>query len=262
MAEFNEYKPGTFCWVDLGTTDAEAAKKFYSELFGWSIVEMPSPTGSYTMFQVRGKNVAALYPLGQEQLDQGVPSHWMSYVSVEDTDEIAEKAASAGGTVLAGPFDIMEHGRMVLLQDPTGAHVSAWQPKQHIGAQLANEPGAFSWNELATKDTGKAAAFYSQLFGWTTNSQEMPSGITYTTFLNGEQYNAGMMQITEDWGDVPPNWMVYFAVESCDSVTEASQSLGGNTIMPPTDIPDMGRFSVLQDPQGAAFAIMEFAQAG
>lgn len=258
MAEFTEYKPGTFCWVDLGTTDAEAAKVFYSELFGWQIVELPIPDGSYTMFQVRGKDVAALYPMGQDQQNQGVPPHWMSYVSVKNTDEIAEKAAALGAQILAGPFDVMEEGRMVMFQDPTGAQVAAWQPKKHIGAQVANEPGAFCWNELATKDAQKARAFYTQLFGWEADDQDMPNGMTYTSFLNDGRNNAGMMQINEEWGDMPSNWMVYFTVDSCDASAERAQSMGANVMMPPTDIPEVGRFSVLQDPQGAAFGILAF----
>lgn len=258
MAEFNAYKPGTFCWVDLGTTDAEAAKQFYSELFGWDIVEVPIPDGTYTMFQIGGKDVAALYPMGEEQ--QGVPPHWMSYVSVADADETAENAKTLGAQIMAGPFDVMDSGRMVMFQDPTGAHVAGWQPKQHFGAGLANEPGAFCWNELATKDAQKAKAFYTELFGWQAESQEMPGGMTYTSFLNDGQYNAGMMQMDEKWGDMPSSWTVYFTVEDCDGTLEKATSLGGQMIMPPTEIPNVGRFCLLQDPQGAVFAALQFPQ--
>ena len=258
MAEFTEYKPGTFCWVDLVTTDAEAAKAFYSELFGWQIVELPITDGSYTMFQVRGKDVAALYPMDADQQSQGVPPHWMSYVSVTDVDGIAEKAASLGAAILAGPFDVMEEGRMVMFQDPTGAQVAAWQPKKHIGAQLANEPGAFCWNELATKDAKKATAFYTQLFSWTVDAQEMPNGMVYTSFLNDGGYNGGMMEINEEWGDMPSSWTVYFTVDNCDESVERAQSLGASVLMPPMDIPNVGRFSNLQDPQGAVFAVLAF----
>ncbi|MCB0213633.1 MAG: VOC family protein [Anaerolineae bacterium] len=261
MAEFTEYKPGTFCWVDLSTPDAEAAKRFYTELFGWRIVEMPIPDGStYTMFQVRGKDVAALYPMGKEQQAAGVPPHWMSYVSVTSADDTAEKAASLGAEILAGPFDVMESGRMVMFQDPTGAQVAAWQPKDHFGAVLANEPGAFCWNELATKDVKKATDFYTQLFDWQVESQEMPGGFVYSSFLNDGRYNGGMMQMSEEWGDMPSNWTVYFTVESCDESVERVQSLGGSVMVPPTDIPNIGRFSMLQDPQGAIFAMLEFPE--
>lgn len=257
MTEMKSYTPGTFCWLDLGTNDAEAAKKFYTGLFGWTMVDMPAgPDMIYTMCQIEGKDVAALYQQGPQE--QGIPPHWNSYVSVASADEIAVKAKALGGTVLMEPFDVMEEGRMTMLQDPTGGVVGAWQPKRYIGAKLVNQPGALTWNELLTKDTVKAGQFYSGLFGWNAQTQEMEGG-PYTVFMHGDQMNAGMMQIRPEWGDMPSNWAIYFAVADCDASVEKARQLGGQVAVPPTDIPQVGRFAVLQDPQGAVFSILKLS---
>ncbi len=257
MTEMKKYPPGTFSWIDLATTDAEAAKAFYTTLFGWEAEDMPAgPDAVYTMLSKNGKSAAGLYAMSAEQQSMGMPPNWMSYISVADADATAEKAKSLGGQVMAEPFDVMEAGRMAVLQGPTGEMFAVWQPKDHIGSQVVNEPGTLSWNELATNDTAKAGQFYTSLFGWTSQVQEMPM-TTYTTFSVGERMNAGMMQMTEEWGDMPPHWMVYFAVEDCDASAAKAQSLGGEVGVPPTDIPPIGRFSVIKDPQGAHFTIIK-----
>jgi hypothetical protein len=262
MTEYNEYAPGTFSWVDLGTTDAAGAKAFYTQLFGWQADDSPAgPDMVYTMLSKDGKGVAGLYQMGAEQQAQGMPPFWLSYVSVADVEASAAKAKSLGGQVLREPMDVMDAGRMALIQDPTGAMLALWQPIQHHGADLANEPGSLSWNELATRDTDKAGEFYTKLFGWDTQVQEMPQ-TTYTTFLNGDRMNGGMMPMTEEWGDIPPHWMVYFAVEDCDQSAEKAKELGGQVRVPPTDIPPVGRFAVIQDPQGGTFTIIKLSNPG
>lgn len=257
MSEVNEYAPGTFSWVDLATTDARAARQFYTGLFEWSFEDLPMGEGNfYTMLKHKGKEVAALYEQVPEQRSQGVPPHWLSYVTVSDADESANKAKALGGNVLMEPFDVMESGRMALVQDPTGATFAMWQPRTHIGAQLVNEPCSLCWNELATNDTAKAGAFYTGLFGWGTQVQDTGQ-MVYTTFTNNDQPGAGMMPIAQEWGDIPPHWMVYFAVEDCEAAVQKAQSLGGQVVVPPTDAADVGRFAIIQDPQGAMFSVIK-----
>lgn len=256
MTEFTEYAPGTFCWIELTTTDGAAAKEFYTELFGWSIRDVPIGEGQvYTMLEIDGKEVAALYEMGEEQRSHGIPPHWVSYVSVASVDETMEKAQSLGGTVLMGPMDVFEEGRMAMFQDPTGAAFAVWEAGDHIGVRLANEPGTLAWNELATRDVETAKAFYTQLFGWGAETAEMDSG-PYTSFMNEDRAAGGMMAMTEEWGDIPPHWMVYFAVADCNAGVEKAESLGAEIAVPPTDIEGVGRFAVLQDPQGAVFSII------
>ncbi len=160
MQETPEYGPGTFCWVELGTTDGEAAKKFYTELFGWSFNDSPIGPGMvYTMLKLDGKDVGALYKMPSEMTDHGVPPHWMSYVSVSSADESAGKAKELGAALMKEPFDVMDVGRMAVVQDPTGAMFALWQAGTHNGAGVVNVPNSFCWNELATPDTTKAGDF-------------------------------------------------------------------------------------------------------
>ena len=251
MSERSEYAPGTFCWIELGTTDTAAAKKFYTELLGLTAVDAP-----YVKLQRDGKDVAALYELNEEQRSQGIPPHWLSYVSVSSADDAAARAEELGGTVLKQPFDVYDVGRMAMIQDPTGAAFAVWEPRKHQGAQLANEPGTLAWNELLTNDVDAAGEFYTKLFGWGTQVQQIGPG-PYTVFMVGDRPNGGMMKIAEEWGNVPSNWMAYIAVEDCDQCADKAKELGAKVTAPPTDIPEVGRFAMIQDPQGAMFAIIK-----
>jgi len=253
--EVTKHLPGTFCWVELATSDGPAAKKFYTSLFGWSFVDNPmGDAGVYTMLQKKGRDVGALYPMGPEQ--KGIPPHWGSYVAVENANDAAAHAKELGATVMLEPFDVMEHGRMAVIQDPTGAVFSLWEPKSHIGARLVNEPGSFCWNELYTTDPARASDFYTGLFAWTKDSKHMDFG-EYVIFNFGGRNAAGMMKIPKEWGPVPPHWMVYFAVDDCDNTVEKAKSLGAQVTVPPTDIPEVGRFAMLTDPQGAGFSVIK-----
>ena len=257
MSEMKQYRPGTFCWVELATSDAKAAKAFYGELFGWNVEDQEVPGGmSYSMLKRKGKDVAGLYEITAEMKSQGVPPHWLSYVSVANADESATKAKSLGGTVLKDPFDVMDIGRMAVIQDPTQAVFALWQPKQHHGAALVNEAGAFCWNELMTRDTAAAEKFYTGLFGWSAERQEGGS-MPYTMFKNGERMAGGMLAITKEMGEIPPNWMVYFSVEECDQSVERAKKMGATVLAPPMDIPDIGRMAMLLDGQQAAFSVIK-----
>jgi predicted enzyme related to lactoylglutathione lyase len=256
MSEFTSYAPGTPSWIDLATTDPAGAKAFYEGLFGWTAVDGPTDTGVYTMFMLKGKPVAGAHDLGQDMIAQGVPPHWVSYISVDNIDDSAARVAPAGGTVVQAPYDVMDAGRMAVVLDPTGASFALWQPGGHVGSAFANEHGSFTWNELQTNDTERAAAFYSAVLGWEADSAEMPSGITYTSFKVGDKAVAGMMAIQPEWGPVPPNWGVYLAVDDCDKSVARASELGGTVEMPAADISDVGRFALLKDPQGAYFYVI------
>ncbi len=245
MAERTSYKPGTPCWVDLGTPDTKDASRFYSELFGWAAGIDPRPeAGGYGMFTFRGRNVAGLGP----QTQPG-PPFWTVYVSVADADATAARVIANAGEVVAGPMDVLDAGRMAVARDPAGTFISFWQPKEHIGAQLVNEVGAFTWNELATTDMAKTRAFYTSVFGWG---------------LEGEPGNDQAAIFTVDGAVICgahaagpgefPAWSVWFSVEDCDASAARAADLGGNVVMPPSDM-DFGRGAVVTDPQGAAFGI-------
>ncbi|MGI9641421.1 MAG: VOC family protein [Acidimicrobiia bacterium] len=256
MSAVTSYEPGTPSFIDLATTDLDAAKAFYTDLFGWDAADMPMPQGGiYSMLSKGGKDVAGAYVLNAEMAAMDVPPHWVSYVTVADADAAAFAVASAGGTVIAEPFDVMTAGRMAVAADPGGATFSMWQPRESIGSYLVNEPGSLVWNELQTSDTEAAAAFYGAVFGWGTETTEMPTG-TYTSFTVGDRGVAGMMEIRPEWGPVRPNWSIYLGVEDVDASMAKAIALGGKALMEPMEVPNAGRFTMLSDSQGAMFYIM------
>jgi uncharacterized protein len=252
MGERSGYPPGSFCWVDLTTTEQVAAKAFYGGLFGWEAQDMPVGEGVfYSMQRLRGKDVAAISPQPQQQREAGAPPAWNSYVSVEDADAVAERAKELGGNVHAPAFDVLEAGRMAVIGDPQGAFFLVWQPRQHFGAAIVNEPGAFCWNELNTPDPGGAIPFYSGLFGWTIEPFE-GSPEPYFSIKNGDANNGGIRELGQP--GVPPHWLVYFAVEEIDAAIAKVEELGGAKMVGPIDI-QIAKIAVVHDPQGAFFAL-------
>jgi predicted enzyme related to lactoylglutathione lyase len=254
MGERTSYTPGTFSWADVTTTDQDGAKAFYSGLFGWEAEDLPVGDGvSYTMMRVDGKDVAAVSPQPQQQRDAGVPPMWNSYVTVESADAAAEKAGQLGATLHAPPFDVMEAGRMAVIQDPQGAFFMVWEPRQHIGAGLVNGPGALSWNELSSPDVDASAAFYGELFGWTTAPFEQ-SPQRYLIIQNGDRGNGGIRELGDQ--PAPPHWLAYFGIDDIDSGLSKVEELGGSKMIGPMDI-GIAKIGIVQDPQGAAFAIYD-----
>jgi uncharacterized protein len=243
MGERTSYQPGTFSWSELVTSDAAAAKRFYTSLFGWEYDDMPIPDGpAYSMCKRDGQTVAALYQSGEQ------PPHWNCYVTVESADDAAAKAKELGANVMAEPFDVMDAGRMAVFADPTGAVLSVWQAGTSIGATLVNQPGALTWNDLLTPDIEKAASFYGDLFGWTT--EEIPTAHGYRVIRNGGRANGGMMPTTE----APPSFLPYFGHEDTEKLLGEIEGLGGAVLNGPVRMPQ-GTIAVLRDPQGAAFAV-------
>jgi uncharacterized protein len=252
MGERTGYTPGTFCWTDLTTTDQDSAKEFYGALLGWDANDLPAGDGVYySIMQLGGKSVAAIAPQPAQQREAGVPPTWNSYVSVDDADAAVERAKSLGGTAHAAAFDVMDAGRMAVIQDPQNAYFMVWQPRAQVGAALVNVPGAFVWNELSTPDLDGATSFYSGLFGWTV--EEFPgSPEPYLSIKNRGANNGGMRGLNPP--DAPPHWLVYFGVEDIDAALAKVAELGGAKLAGPIDI-GIAKFGVAQDRQGATFAL-------
>ncbi len=254
MANTTAYPHGTLSWADLQTTDGAAAKTFYTSLFGWQAVDMPLPDGGvYSMLQQNGKDVVGLGEMQAEQKAQGMPAVWNSYISVDDINAITAKVGELGGTVVMPSFPVMDAGHMAVIQDSTGAFVSLWQTGNHKGAGIFNVPNTMGWNELATRDVEAAKAFYGGLLGW----EAQTDGTGYTTWMNNGRMNGGMMQMDEQWGDMPAHWAIYFSVADCAAIVDKVQALGGNIITPPFSAGEVGIVSVLQDPQGAVFMAVQ-----
>ncbi len=260
--DFDRHPAGAFSWPELATTDQKAAVSFFRSLFGWDVNEAPiGPNEIYSMFTLRGREVGAAYTMRPDERQMGIPPHWNAYITVENVDASAARAPELGAKVLAPPFDVMDAGRMAVLQDPTGAVFQIWQPKRSIGARVLNEPGALCWTELSTRDTKRAAEFYTRFLGWTAKvGGEGVNAYTEFTVAGGSYPMAGMIDIAA-FGDrgkhVPPNWMPYFQVADLNASFEKAKGLGAEVGVPPMPIPNAGQFAVLADPQGAMFSLFQ-----
>ncbi|HEX5609228.1 MAG TPA: VOC family protein [Solirubrobacterales bacterium] len=256
MSERTSYEPGTPSWVELGTPDMEATIGFYNALLDWDIPEQPNSVqlGGYRRAKLRDKDVAGVSPLQQE----GQPPAWSTYISVADAAATVEAVKAAGGTVMFEPLDVVGLGTMAIFTDPTGAVFGIWQPGTFAGAELVNEYGAFSWNELHTRDAAAAKEFYGAVFGWTVEEQDMGEMGTYSVFKLGEDMVGGMLDMAAMGmpDEIPPNWLTYFTVENTDAAIETIKGNGGSVLNGPIDIP-IGRFAIVTDNAGAAFAVMQ-----
>lgn len=240
-------------WVDLGTSDVVDAKRFYTELFGWTAHVSGDDYGGYTIFNLDGRPAAGAGPLfGEAQ-----PTAWSTYISSDDVDATAELVEAAGGKVLVPPFDVGVQGRMAACLDPAGAPFSVWQAGTMIGAEVLDVPGALTWSELTTRDVEGSVAFYGRVFGWVGRDSEYVT-TPYTVWeLDGRMIGGLQPMVGAGWpDDLAAHWMLYFAVRHCDETAELAQALGGQVVRAPTNIP-MGRYAVLEDPQGGTFSILE-----
>lgn len=213
------------------------------------------PDAIYTMFNLEGRNTAGCYTLDAEMLARHVPPHWMPYVAVTSADQTAEKVASAGGNVLAPPFDVMEYGRMAVLQDPTGAALSVWQPKSHPGVGIAGVPGTVCWADLITPEPQRAAEFYKEVFGW--EAEPGKDGNGYLHVKNGSEYIGGIPPAHQSTPNAPPHWMLYFLVQDADQSSAQAKEAGATMYMPPMTVEGVGRWSIVADPQGAVLALFQ-----
>jgi predicted enzyme related to lactoylglutathione lyase len=249
---FPKHAPGTFCWFECGSKHKAKSKAFYTQLFGWESTEtsMPENSGTYTLFETGGEPIAGLYELVGPRFEN-MPSHWATYVAVEDVDDTLRRAESLGGQVMLEGMDIPNVGRIGFLQDPTGAMIGVARFDQHPGT---SDKGPFGWSELATRDTARAKAFYTELFGWTAKPDPKNP---YTEFQVGGRSIAGMMAMTPQHGDAPAHWLPYVMVDDCDRIARQVNELGGHTLVPPMDIEKVGRFTIFADPAGAGLAVIK-----
>ena len=249
------YVQGTPNWVDLQTSDQDAAKSFYTGLFGWTYDDQPMPQGAvYSMAKLGEEHVAAIAPQAPEVAAAGAAPRWNTYLAVDLVDEAVAKVEAAGGRVAMAPFDVMDAGRMAFVLDPSGAGVALWQAGHHIGATLVNEAGSLAWNELIITDPS-ATTFYEQVVGVTTATMDTGTG-KYTLLQAGGEQIAGAT--SPQLPGVPNHWHVYFAVADADASVARASMFGGSIQAEPLDTP-VGRIAVVGDPQGAVFSIIQRA---
>jgi predicted enzyme related to lactoylglutathione lyase len=240
------WPPGTPCWVDLGTPDLDAARSWYSSVFGWTYSGGEPEYGGYAMCLKDGRKVAGMGP----QMSPDDPSRWTTYFATDDADATVARATEAGGTVLAPPMDVGPHGRMAILADLQGNPFGIWQAGSTTGVEVYNEPGALVWNEAAVEDPAAAREFYSAVFGFTWT--EVPGAGGYATFATGDQPLGGLGGVSPG---LPRGWATCFSASSCDEAVAAVESGGGKVLLAAQDT-EFGRFAVVADPWGASFSVM------
>ena len=259
MAEAKTAVANKPMWIDLATSDAAAAREFYSKLFGWKIDVNPDPQyGGYGMAEVGGKRVAGIAP----KMSPEAPTAWSIYIGTDDADDLAKKVTAAGGKVVMAPFDVGDQGRMAVFQDPTGAFISAWQAGAMAGAFATGDEGTFGWAELSSRGVDNAIPFYKKVFGWATKSTPMgPDQPPYTEFqLGGESIAGGQEMQPMVPANVPSYWLAYFNVADVDKSFKTATQAGARELVAPMDFPG-GRFAIVTDPQGASFGLMKMAPA-
>ncbi len=244
-------------WVDLASKDAAASRDYYAKLFGWKVEIAGPDAGGYALAKSGGKDVAGIGPVQ----DPNAPSAWSLYIGSRDVDALAKKVEAAGGKVVAPPFDVLKSGRMAVFQDPSGAFISAWQPSEMYGAEVMGKANSYGWAELNSRNFNTAKNFYAKVFGWTQKVSPMGEGLgDYTEFqLDGQSIAGGMDMNPMVPAEVPSYWMVYFGADDVDKAHKKAIDLGGKEMLGPQDFPG-GRFSILQDPQGAAFGLLSMKQ--
>jgi predicted enzyme related to lactoylglutathione lyase len=238
---------GKFVWHEQVSSDPKQAQDFYTRLFGWGSEVFKPGEIDYTMISVGGQAHGGF----GKAMEGAPPPHWLSHVHVESLDETIEKAKKAGGKLAAGPFEMGEIGRIGILADPQGAFISAYEPPEEGGPA---PEGVFVWDELGTTDVDGAQRFYEAVFGWTASDMGAEYG-GYRIFNRGETGVAGFMSLPDD--SIPPHWQPYVAVEDPDATAAKAKELGGDALMEPMDVPQVGRLAVLRDPQGATFGIIK-----
>jgi predicted enzyme related to lactoylglutathione lyase len=252
MPNIDKHAPGAFTWIELSTSNQDAAKKFYTAVFGWTVVDNPMGPGAiYTMFQVEGRTVGAAYTQHGPEVEMGVPPHWNLYIDVASADETAKRAGELGGAAIAPPFDVFTYGRMAVIGDPQGAAFSIWEPKGHHGFEVRDQHASFCWADLNTSDPEAATKFYGALLGWTFT----PGEGGYLHIKNGEAFTGGIPPAHHMPPGVPPHWMIYLQTDDCDMTVAKAKEAGAKICMGPVTMENIGRFAVLSDPQGAAFAV-------
>jgi len=265
MPEMTEFATGAPCWADLATPDLGRSKDFFRKLFGWSSYTLTIPGfGDYEMFTLggaQGPTVAGM----QELADDTQPPSWTCYIHSDDPDSTLQTVLAAGGSTLVEPTTIANLGRMTVCVDSQGADFGLWEPYDHKGADVMDEPAAMCWIELFCHDTEEARRFYGQVFGWNgvdrvyhrwkaSGGDYYPS--VYTDWKLGDRSIAGMLSMDELWpANQTSHWIPYFWVTDCDAFTTAALDLGAQIEIPPNDV-EPGRFSILTDPTGARLGVI------
>jgi uncharacterized protein len=246
---------GAPCWFELSSINVAQSRAFYSALFDWQCVDQDmGEFGVYTFVRNATGVVGAMWQMPKVQQDLGAPSNWGVYFKVAHCDQATQTAIKLGATLIAGPMDVGASGRMSVLTDPSGAFFNLWQANQVLSDFAMFETHAVGWVELASRDAAAAKGFYQSLLAWQYQDNHLPEaagGGVYSEYaVDGTRYG-GIMQMNQQWGDLPSHWSIYILVDSVDACVEKTLALGGKIAVPAFDAPGVGRIAMITDPAGA-----------
>lgn len=250
----SRYPDGAPCWADLNTPDLDGARRFYGPLLGWTFDEPQAEMGHYMTCRRDGQSVVGIAP--KMPGTEAMPSAWSVYLKSSDLDASAKQIEAGGGQLLVPPMEIPGQGRMLFAIDPTGAAFGMWEPGNHRGAERYDQPGAMCWHDINSRDGAAADAFYRGLFPFAQSQIGEGKNFDYTVWSLGDKPVCGRMLMTAEWGEVPPHWLNYFAVEDTDATVARVRELGGAVMHGPFDSPH-GRIAVVADPYGAVFSVIQ-----
>jgi predicted enzyme related to lactoylglutathione lyase len=239
---------GAFTWLDLSTPELEGAKRFYRHVFNWDYLDMGPEFGHYHYALVQGRAAAGL---GQLPPTAPMSPAWTVYLASMAGD--VERVKALGGQVVVETMTVGDAGKMTVCADPGGAVFGLWQPISFIGAAVEGEPGGLAWCEVNTRNAAAACKFYGDLFGLTPHKL---ADQEYFIMQRGEEMVFGVLQMDEQWGDLPPHWMGYFAIDNTDAALARVVAAGGTVGVPALDTP-YGRIAAINDPYGATVSIVQ-----
>jgi predicted enzyme related to lactoylglutathione lyase len=251
------YAPGSFCWIDLASSNVEGSRDFYKRLFGWDASDRAyGPGGRYWAFTAEGQSVAGLFPLSDHDRETGRPPGWSTYIASDAVAETAQRAQALGGTILAGPEIAGEGaGEFARIVDPKGAIFVLWKSGARGGAERYGDLNSVCWFELQTPDAAVSERFYTSLFGWSTKT----GFNAYTEWVHQDRATGGLVPVAAASPVDPAHWLPYIRVANADATITSAQLLHATVVTPVHRIEGVGLVATLRDPQGARLSIVEFA---
>jgi predicted enzyme related to lactoylglutathione lyase len=251
------YKEGMFCWQELISTDSEASKAFYCDLFAWTAEDLElGDVGTYTVFSSEGSRVAALRQVSETEKAAGGFSHWVTYLYVRSLSGALERLVKNGAKLVVEPYSVGDLGKAAVVTDVTGAFLSLWEANSLQGAEESCVPNTMAWVELYSTDALASKKFYTDVFDYQVEETPM-MGDFYRNFIIDGEYSCGLLQINSTMGGMPSNWATYFQVKDCSQTISKATELGAVLSIPPADVPGKGVFAGLQDPQGACLLVQQ-----
>ncbi|WP_309132713.1 VOC family protein [Brevibacterium sp.] len=247
-------RQGQPVWIDYVCHDLETTKNFYTQVFGWDIVDQGPDYGHYHQI-MKGQHPVGGFMQAMNMdgsPNPSIPASWTTYLHADDIEVTYTEAVKSGAEAITPPMAVGPHGQMAVIADPAGAGVGLWQPGQFSGFDTPLTPGTPVWFELMTVDFEKATDFYRNVFAW--DLVPVPGGMNYSTHGAGESAVAGICDAS-DWTDTS-YWRTYFNVESVDGAAATIRELGGSVLDGPEDTP-FGRIATIADPEGARFQLQQ-----